>query len=41
MTKKKVSKEEKKTGFQYTKEIEGLLLLIFGIVGFGNFGIVG
>ena len=41
MTKKKVSKEEKKTGFQYTKELEGLFLLIFGIVGFGNFGVVG
>ena len=41
MPKKKVRKEEPKKGFQYTKEIEGLFLILFGIVGFGNFGIVG
>ena len=41
MPKKKVRKEEPKKGFQYTKELEGLFLILFGIVGFGNFGIVG
>lgn len=41
MPKKKVRKEEPKKGFQYKKELEGLFLILFGIVGFGNFGIVG
>ena len=41
MPKKKVRKEEPKKGFQYTKELEGLFLMLFGIIGFGNFGIVG
>lgn len=41
MPKKKVRKEEPKKGFQYTKELEGLFLILFGIIGFGNFGIVG
>ena len=41
MPKKKVRKEEPKKGFQYTKELEGLFLILFGVIGFGNFGIVG
>ncbi len=41
MAKKKTRKEEPKKGFQYTKELEGLFLILIGIIGFGNFGIVG
>ena len=41
MPKKKIRKEEPKKGFQYTKELEGLFLILFGVIGFGNFGIVG
>ena len=41
MAKKKVKKEETKKEFQYSKELEGLLLVLIGIIGVGNFGIVG
>ena len=41
MAKKKVKKEENKKEFQYSKELEGLLLVLVGIIGVGNFGIVG
>lgn len=41
MPKKKIRKEEPKKSFQYTKELEGLFLILVGIIGFGNFGIVG
>ncbi|MBQ3141910.1 MAG: hypothetical protein IJB82_00165 [Bacilli bacterium] len=41
MAKKKVKKEESKKNFQYTKELEGLILVLVGIIGVGNFGIVG
>ena len=40
MAKKKKKKEEK-TSFAYTNELTGLLLILVGIVGFGDFGIVG
>ncbi len=41
MPKKKARREEPKKTFQYTKELEGLFLILIGIIGFGNFGIVG
>ena len=41
MPKKKTRKEEPKKGFQYTKELEGLFLILIGLIGFGNFGVVG
>ena len=41
MAKKKTSTEEQKKGFPYAKELEGLLLVSIGLLGFGKFGIVG
>ena len=41
MAKKKAKKEESKKEFQYSKDLQGLLLILIGIVGFGDFGIVG
>ena len=40
MAKRKKRKEEK-PAFTYTSELTGLILVIVGIVGFGDFGIVG
>ena len=41
MAKKKTKKETEKKEFQYSKELQGLLLILIGIIGFGDFGIVG
>ena len=41
MAKKKKQKSESKKGFRYGKELEGLILILFSIVGLGSFGIVG
>ena len=41
MAKKKARKDESKKGFQYAKELQGLLLVLLAITGLGNFGIVG
>lgn len=41
MAKKKIKKEETKKSFEYNKELEGLFLVLVGIIGIGNFGIVG
>lgn len=41
MAKKKVKKEENKAPFPYTKELQGLALVLFGLLGFGKFGPVG
>jgi len=41
MAKKKVKKEETKAPFPYTKELQGLALVLFGLLGFGEFGPVG
>ncbi|MEG1457633.1 MAG: DNA translocase FtsK, partial [Bacilli bacterium] len=42
MAKRKSRKDESKKEFQYTKELEGLLLILIGIIGFGkDFGPVG
>ena len=41
MAKKKTKKESEKKEFQYSKELQGLLLILIGIIGFGDFGIVG
>ena len=40
MAKKKVSNEVK-TEFPYTKELEGLGLILIGILGVGRFGPIG
>ena len=41
MSKKKTKKETVKKEFQYSKELQGLLLILIGVIGFGDFGIVG
>ncbi len=41
MAKKKVQKEETKEPFRYTKELEGLALMLISVLGFGEFGPVG
>ena len=41
MAKKKKQSSDKKKGFRYSKELEGLLLILLSIVGLGSFGIVG
>ena len=41
MAKKKTKKDSEKKEFQYSKELQGLLLILVGIIGFGDFGIVG
>ncbi len=42
MAKKKTRKTDgNQTKFQYTRELQGLFLILLGIIGFGNFGIVG
>lgn len=41
MAKKKVQKEESKKGFAYTKELQGLVLILLSITGLGSFGLVG
>ena len=41
MAKKKPSKDDSKKGFPYAKELEGLLLVSVGLLGFGKFGPVG
>lgn len=41
MGRKKTRKEPQKKNFKYTKELEGLFLILVGVIGFGNFGIVG
>jgi len=41
MAKKKTKKETEKKEFQYSKELQGLLLILIGVIGFGDFGIVG
>lgn len=41
MAKRKRQSSESKKGFQYSKEIQGLILILFSIVGLGDFGIVG
>ena len=41
MAKKKTKKETEKKEFQYSKELQGLLLILMGVIGFGDFGIVG
>ena len=40
MAKRKKQKDEKKQ-FQYAKELQGLILILFSITGLGSFGIVG
>ena len=39
--KKKRKTETEKTGFKYSKELQGLLLILLSITGLGSFGIVG
>lgn len=41
MAKKKIKRDEEKKEFQYKKELQGLLLVLIGLIGFGDFGIVG
>ena len=41
MAKKKTKKETEKKEFQYSKELQGLSLILIGVIGFGDFGIVG
>ena len=41
MAKKKVSKEESKQEFPYKRELQGLFLILVGVLGFGKFGPVG
>ena len=41
MAKKKVSKEETKQEFPYKRELQGLFLILIGVLGFGKFGPVG
>ena len=41
MAKKKAKKDSEKKEFQYSKELQGLFLILIGIIGFGDFGIVG
>lgn len=41
MSKKKIRKDTEKKDFQYKKELQGLLLVLIGLIGFGDFGIVG
>ena len=41
MAKKKKERSETKTGFQYGKELQGLLLVLLSITGLGSFGFVG
>lgn len=41
MAKRRSKKEENKKQFQYKKEIEGLLIILFSIAGLCSFGIVG
>ncbi len=41
MAKKKVSKEESKQEFPYKRELQGLFLILIGVLGFGKFGPVG
>lgn len=41
MVKKKVKREQERKEFQYSKELQGLILILIGIIGFGDFGIVG
>lgn len=41
MAKRKKQSTDGKKGFQYSKEIQGLILILFSIVGLGDFGIVG
>ncbi|MEG1305925.1 MAG: DNA translocase FtsK [Bacilli bacterium] len=39
--KKKIKKDDSKKKFQYTKELEGLLLILVGLIGFINTSVVG
>ena len=41
MAKRKKQSGEGKKKFQYGKEIQGLILILFSLVGLGDFGIVG
>ncbi len=41
MAKKKVKADDNKKEFPYTKELEGLALVLIGVLGFGKFGPVG
>lgn len=41
MKKKKSSKEPESKSFNYSVELNGLLLILIGLIGFGNFGPVG
>jgi len=41
VAKKKEKKEESKAPFPYKKEVEGLILVLIGVLGFGEFGPVG
>ncbi len=41
MAKRKKQSSDGKKGFRYSKEIQGLILVLFSIVGLGSFGIVG
>ncbi len=41
MSKKKIRKDDTKKEFQYSKELQGLLLILIGVIGVGNFGIIG
>lgn len=41
MAKRKVRKETETKKMKYSKELEGLILVLIGIIGFGKFGIVG
>ena len=41
MAKRKRQSSEGKKGFRYAKEIQGLIFVLFSIVGLGNFGVVG
>lgn len=41
MAKKKKKKEENTKSFQYSVELNGLLLILIGVIGFGTFGPVG
>ena len=41
MAKKKKKKDEATKSFQYSVELNGLLLILIGLIGFGTFGPVG
>ena len=41
MAKKKSSRESESKTFQYSVELNGLLLILIGLIGFGTFGPVG